>query len=130
MSIQYDFSSLENTDNDKDKLDDPRENFRITQCCGNCRYYFYTGTNSRKGYCKLINLENVRDGAFHMNNIDAKAKEEGWLPTHSTNVCDAHEIRSQVYSIERIERWTRKPFQFDGSPDPNRPSDVFNSDNP
>lgn len=128
--MKYDFSSLDKkTDRDKKKIDDPRRGFRIAMSCANCKYYFYTGVKSRRGYCKLVNLTNKTDGAFHMHNIDKKAEEEGWLPTHSTNVCDAHEIRSQYYSIGKIEEWTRKPFNFNGSPDPDRESDVFNIDN-
>ena len=110
---KYDFSSIKPEGFEDD--DDPRTNFRITMCCGNCRYYFYTGVKSRRGYCKLMNTENMNIGAYQKSNIEPIAKQQGWEPVHSTNVCDRHLLRSRRYSIDYVEDYTGFGFEFDGT---------------
>jgi len=110
---KYDFSSIKPKGGEDE--DDPRTNFRITMSCANCRYYFYTGVKSRRGFCKLMNTENMNIGAYQKPNIEDIAKREGWEPVHSTNVCDKHMLRSRKYSIDYVEDYTGFGFEFDGT---------------
>lgn len=127
MALEYDFSDIE-PDEPEEELEDPRKNFRVARSCGNCRYYFYTGVKSRKGFCKLPNLENVNMGAYHNAHIEDQAKAEGWPPTHSTNVCDEHEMRGRR-SIDIVEDCTGKKFNFDGTQNHNIINDdLYNTD--
>lgn len=112
---KYDFSSIEPEDNLEDDDQDPRSNFRIAMCCGNCRYYFYTGVKSRRGYCKLLNTEHMQVGAYQKTDIESDAKKYGWAPVHTTNTCDRHMLRSRKLSIDLVEDYTGFGFEFDGT---------------
>jgi hypothetical protein len=112
---KYDFSEIEPEKNDSEQEEDPRTNFRITKSCSNCRYFFYTGVKSRRGYCKLTNIKHMNIGAFHRTDTDAIAEEHGWPPTHCTNLCDRHEIRGQKSFVRYPEKHTGKKFNIDGS---------------
>lgn len=114
MSKRYDFSGIEPEKNNEEE-DDPRKNYRITKSCANCRFYFYTGVKNRRGYCKLTNIKHMNIGAFHKTNVKEIAEKYGWLPTHSTNLCDMHEIRGQKSFIRYPEKHTKKKFNIDGT---------------
>lgn len=100
--------------NDISKEDDPRGDFRITRCCGNCKYFYYTGVKSRRGYCKLTNIKHMNIGAYHKTDLEPTAKKYGWPRTHTTCVCDDHEFRGQQTSINRVGDWVRRKFDYRG----------------
>lgn len=128
---KYDFTEVEKEQKEKEeakkdqgddlpgasvsKENDPRKNFRIAKVCGNCRYFYYTGVKSRRGYCKLTNVKHQNIGAYHKQNIEDIAAEYGWPPTHTTCTCDNHEIRGQKTSIKRVGEFVERKFDFNGN---------------
>jgi|AntRauTorcE11898_2_1112593.scaffolds.fasta_scaffold13458_2 hypothetical protein len=118
---RYDFSELEKVNGtieeilEEDADDDPREGFRISMCCGNCIYFFYTGVKSRRGYCKLTNVKHTDIGAWHNPQIGKIAEKYGWPETHTTCTCEKHELRGRGGSIDKVEEWVDKKFNFDGT---------------
>lgn len=119
MSIKkYDFSSLEKKEEDKDVSsdEDPRKNFRIGKSCANCKYYYYTGVKSRRGFCKLPNPQYFNTQTKHNPHIEDFAVKKGWPRTHCTNICDMHELRSVAYSIEAVGKYIGKTFDINGDP--------------
>lgn len=117
---KYDFSDLE-PDKEEDEIsEDPREGFKITQCCGNCKYYYYSKLQERNGYCKLPNIKAyVTKGEgvqtrYKQTDLHEVAKNNGWVETHVTCVCNKHEFRSRGQSIEPIEKRVGKRFNFLG----------------
>lgn len=119
----YDFSKLEpEGDKKKEKKSkkegtkDLRRNYRITQCCGNCKYFIYTGVKSRRGFCKLSD-PNYRFGLkiFRQPHIKDLCTDAGFPPTHTTNLCDAHAFKATVYSITQVGEYVGRKFNVDGT---------------
>lgn len=112
----YDFSELSSEQEPEEESLDPRRNYRITQCCGNCKYFIYTGVKSRRGFCKLP-VPNHRFGLriFREPKIADICLAAGLLPTHTTNLCDSHAFKSTVYSITQVGEYVNKKFNANGT---------------
>ena len=120
--MKYDFSKIskpEKTESANSSTDeDPRKNFKIAKCCANCKYFTYIPYNVLIGECKISNLKNMHAKGIGEIKTTKELREfgerNGWLPVHTTNVCDRHEARGQN-SVQSVERQTNKKFNFDGT---------------
>jgi len=110
--FDYDFNEAFETD---EKETVARKNYRITKCCGNCKFFWYKGSKQRRGFCKLPNPQDKTISKRHRETYDRNTIEAEWKKTHSTNVCDYHQFRSTYLSIGKVAEWTEKKFNFDGS---------------
>jgi hypothetical protein len=77
-----------------------RESYRITRCCGNCKFYWYYKGNQRRGNCRL-GSEYARTKATGQARTDHDNKKR-WPTTYSTCVCDFHIIKSRVWSLAKV----------------------------
>ena len=108
----YNFKGLQV---DEAKEENSRPNFRVTRCCGNCKYYFYRGAKSRRGYCRLPDIKNRTINKSKGEKYDLNEIKDTWDKTHTTALCDNHKFRSKYYSVGIISEWTGVLFAFDGT---------------
>lgn len=96
--IDFEFDKLEEGPEDNDG----RSNYRITRCCGNCKFFWYYGNSQRKGNCRLghpLGQKKSYKGSFRRTD---KHNKTLWKPTHITCVCEKHQFRSRVTSIAKV----------------------------
>jgi len=108
----YDFTGLEQ---DEQNDENPRPNYRVTRCCGNCKHYFYRGAKSRRGYCRLPNPKEKAVNKSKGEKYDLEEIKKTWDKTHTTALCDEHLFRSKYYSVGIVSEWTGVLFAFDGT---------------
>ena len=78
-----------------------RTRYRISRCCGNCKYYWYYAGNQRRGNCRLGSEIGVKKGKDNFARTD-KQNRDVWPKTHITCVCDFHQYKSRVTSIAHV----------------------------
>jgi len=97
---------------------DPRRpNYRITKCCGNCNYYFYSNNRQTMGNCGHPTVlppgwPHPRFRKVNKTREAALKDREKLTTTHYTCVCDLHVFTGTIKSLNRVTRWCgarRKP---------------------
>ncbi|MHA2093036.1 MAG: hypothetical protein ACW98F_00135 [Candidatus Hodarchaeales archaeon] len=94
-----------------DQDNSARPFFRIVRCCGNCQYSFYYKGNQRRLNCWLPDQhERYKKGKRAFYNKETRQL----LPhVHVTTVCDAHQFRSQINSLEIVQEWCGAEYMGD-----------------
>lgn len=98
---------LENLDDTIKKAMEQPEH-RISECCGNCKYFFYSSSNQRRGVCVIIARKYRKDrmkipaandphkkyslGGSRKDFMEARSK---YPKTHVTCICNNFEIRTR-----------------------------------
>ena len=110
----YDFSELSGDEEKPESPEIVRPNFKVSRCCGNCKYFWYYKGNQRRGSCKLPDPQakkiNKKEGERY---YDKKTRKE-WDKTHITNVCDLHQFRSFQKSIKMVGEYCGVKFDTNG----------------
>lgn len=112
----YDFSDLPEEKNEQ--LDEIRPNFRVTKCCGNCKYFWYYKGNQRRGNCKLPNPHEKKINKSKKEAYYKKETKDLWDKVHITTVCDYHQFRGFRNSIKLVAEYCEVKFLPDGTQDP------------
>lgn len=112
-NIDYDFSKIDNPDQEKEE--DPRANYCITRCCGNCTNFWYKSSKPRRGFCKLPNPKEKSIYKPARQRYNEAEIRKNWLKTHITNSCDQHRFRSKWFSIGLISEWVGFLFDMEGN---------------
>tara|TARA_Y100001937_G_C7136124_1_gene340119 strand:+ start:11376 stop:11756 length:381 start_codon:yes stop_codon:yes gene_type:complete len=111
--FDYDFSELDGEEK-KTSPEITRPDFKITKCCGNCKFFWYYKGNQRKGNCKLPDPKakqiNKKKGESYYNK---KTKEE-WDKVHVTNVCGFHQYRNWSRSLKDVGKYCGVTFDASG----------------
>jgi len=100
----YNYDELEGEEQDL------KENFRITRCCGNCKFFWYYMGNQRKGNC-TINDPEARNPHKTKIGMTDKNNRTKWPPVHITCVCDKHQMTSRVHSLAKVTDYCGAEFE-------------------
>ena len=115
-NLDYGFDTEPIVDPELDEQEDRiRPNYRITQSCGNCKFFWYDAAKQRRGFCKLPNPQEKVPNTHNGESYDKEEIYRSWNRTHSSCLCDNHIMKPKAYSIGKIAEWTNKKFNTDGS---------------
>lgn len=115
------FDEDEKPKSDRQKLkdgdiEDPRKNLKVTQCCRNCKHFWYNNSRGpNRGYCKLPNPEKKVPFKKGGEKYDYEEIEKNWIRTHSTMVCDNWQLHHPSYNIDPVADWIKLPINEDGT---------------
>ena len=109
----YDFSEL-NEQSPQDDEEIVRPNFKVTRCCGNCKFYWYYKGNQRRGNCKLPDPGTKKINKSKGEKYYTKETRDQWDKVHITNMCDFHQFRSVKGSIHDVGDYCGVKFNADG----------------
>lgn len=110
----YDFSDL-GPKPEKEESEVIRPNFKVSMCCGNCKFYWYYKGNQRRGNCKLPNPNEKKINKSKRESYYNKDTRDRWDKVHITNVCDFHQLRSVKGNIHSVGEYCGVKFQADGT---------------
>ena len=114
LMADYDFSKFNKKKKSKDS-ELSRPNFKISRCCGNCKYYWYYKGNQRRGNCKLPDPNLKKINKSKGESYYSKETREDWDKVHITCVCDYHQFRSIKGSIQHVGEYCNVKFNADGT---------------
>ena len=121
MSKKYDFDFLNKPsesgepEQELEKKEPARPGFRITRCCGNCKFFWYEAGKSRRGYCRQPYIKERTPDTKRGERFDVNDIKTNWLHAHTTNTCEKHQFQSKAHSIGLVSKWVEKVFNADGS---------------
>ena len=96
-----------------DPNDDRRLNYRITKCCGSCKFYWYLKNKITRGNCAHPDLmpKNWPNPLKYRKRGRPKVRvytvedRDKLVKTHYCCVCDLHQFQGTIATLNRITRY-------------------------
>jgi len=108
MAIEIDYN-FENPEKQPEKIS--RVNFRLTRCCGNCKFFITKSASRYRGYCKYPIPGNKNLKRVKGEKLDPELKKT-YFKTHVTMLCDLYQFSG--HNVKRIQLWIDKKIKNDG----------------
>tara|TARA_B110000196_G_C21129452_1_gene657659 strand:+ start:1251 stop:1625 length:375 start_codon:yes stop_codon:yes gene_type:complete len=111
--FEYDFSEL-GGEQEKTSPDITRPDFKISKCCGNCKFFWYYKGSQRRGNCKLPDIKEKQINKKKGESYYHKETKKKWDKVHVTNVCGYHKFRNWSRSLRDIGKYCGVVFDSNG----------------